>query len=168
MDFRDEYVLTSSDEAFALGEQGRRLLLSMAESAFQKTLRAILSALREARQEQSWNDYEQQSVRNYVSGLSAAAYELMTRACRVSWDDPVFSGAAYRLRGRVSGEDELSHLVYFEPTQFDRRTRAILGQYRAAARGELAVTLRALYDATDPTIPLEYAETLLPALARKG
>jgi hypothetical protein len=164
MEARDDYILTSSDEAFALGEEGRQLALSLSAAAYEKTLKSILFALKEARDERSWNDYEQGSVRSFVSGLQGAATTMLRQACCADADD-AFSMNIYRIGQAVSGVERLWSLTYFEQTQFDRATRDIIALFRETQSGELAEKLRAMYAATDPTIPREYANSLLPAEA---
>lgn len=168
MDTRDEYVLTTSDEAFALGEQGRELVLRMAAVAYERTLRAALITLKEARDERSWNDYDRDSGIHYLSGLRSTAYTLLKSACQADERDNLFSMAFYRVSNHFSADDEVRELTYFEPNRFDRQIRTILARYRAVEAGAALDALRAMYAATDPTIAREYAETLIPAEGRKA
>lgn len=167
MDTRDEYVLTSSDEAFALGEQGRELVLRMSAVAYERTLRAALITLKEARDESSWNDYDRDSAMHYLGGLRSTAYSLLKSACQVDENDSLFSMALYRVSTHFSADDEVHELTYFEPNHFDRQIRAILMRYREALDGAALDALQAMYAATDPTIAREYAEALIPAEGRK-
>lgn len=167
MDTRDEYVLTSSDEAFALGEQGRELVLRMSAVAYERTLRAALITLKEACDERSWNDYDRESAVHYLGGLRSTAYTLLKSACQVDGRDNLFSMALYRVSAHFSADDEVRELTYFEPNHFDRQIRTILTRYREAENGAALDALRAMYAATDPTIAREYAEALIPAEGRK-
>lgn len=168
MDARDEYVLTSSDEAFALGEQGRELVLRMSAVAYERTLRAALIALKEARDEPSWNDYDQEGAMHYLGGLRSTASALLKLACQVDENDNLFSMALYRVSTHFSADAEVRALTYFEPNRFDRQIRAVLARYREAESGAVLDAFRAMYAATDPTIAREYAEALIPAEGRKA
>lgn len=168
MDTRDEYVLTTSDEAFSLGEQGRELVLRMAAVAYERTLRAALITLKEARDERSWNDYDQESARSYLSGLRSTAYTLLKSACQVDERDNLLTMALYRVSTYFSADDDVHDLTYFEATRFERRIRRLLARYRAVEAGAALDALRAMYAATDPTIAREYAETLIPVEGRKA
>lgn len=167
MDARDEYVLTSSDEAFALGEQGRELALRMSAVAYERTLRAALITLKEARDEHSWNDYDRESGIHYLGGLRSMAYTLLKSACQVDERDNLFSMALYRVSTRFSADDAVRELTYFESNRFDRQIRVILARYREAESGAVLDAFRAMYAATDPTIAREYAEALIPTEGRK-
>lgn len=164
MESRSDYILSSSDEAFALGEEGRQLALSMSVAAYEKALKSILFSLKEARDDRSWNDYEQQGARDFSNALQGTATSMLRQACCADADD-AFSMNIYRVGQAVSGVERLRALTYFEQTQFDRVTLDILALFREAQSGKLEEKLRAMYAATDPTIPREYADSLLPAEA---
>lgn len=169
MDTRDDYILTSSDEAFSLGESGRQILLTLAEQAYIRALRDALISLKEARDVESWNDFEQGTVKDYVGGLRAVAYEHFKSACQhdVSARSELTS-AMWRFHEKVSGMRELDSLTYYESTQFEKRIRFFLQLHREAVDGALIESLRAMYAATDPTLSPEYAVALIPEQARNA
>lgn len=162
---QDEYTLTSSDEAFALGEEGRRLLLGMAVTAYERALRATLSSLKEAFDERSWTDYEQNSTSSYVGGLTGTAYSLVKQACGMpEYDHSAASAAVYRLHTHVTSTDVLRRFTYFQEDQWRRQIPTIIARYREAQDGTLRDTLERVYAATDPTLAAEYADTLMPTV----
>lgn len=162
---QDEYTLTSSDEAFALGEEGRVLLLGMAEAAYTRALRATLITLKEAISDCSWNDYDQNTSKSYIGGLTGSAYALFKAACAVPEAGSTPQAMAlYRLDKYLTGERSLDELTYFEERQFRRATIVVLQRYREAEDGTLRDTLEHAYAATDPTLAPEYADTLMPSL----
>ena len=140
----------------------------MSAVAYERTLRAALTTLKEARDERSWNDYDRESAMHYLSGLRSTAYTLLKSACQADERDNLLSMALYRVSSHFSANDEMCELTYFEPSHSDCQIRTILARYREAENGAVLDALRAMYAATDPTIARKYAEALIPAVGQKA
>lgn len=164
---QNEYILTSDDEAFALGERGRRLVLAMALAAYTSMLRQQLVSLKEAWDERSWNDYESNAANNYLGGMRGTAYDLLKAACAVPPGEHSYrSQGLYRLHTKVTGERILHALTYFNEPQWRRDIPVFMALYHDALDGSLQTALELAYAATDPTLAPEYAAALLPESCR--
>lgn len=159
---RDGYILTSSDEAFALGEQGRRILLGMAVTAHIETFRVTLSSIKASFQP-TWSRFKDDEVETSVSTMAQHAFRSFVRACGVSeWNAQL---DLMSISNYVSGKALVRQFFY--RTEVQERpgllpeVAATAAKLRAAGHANI---LEAVYGAADPTLSPEYAKLLMPVL----
>lgn len=165
---QDEYILTSDDEAFALAEQGCRLLLGLVEDAFTTAVGHGLTAALYAQKDGKWGDgrQEAQDEMNIETGY---AQRLLGRAIGTPL---VVRNHAHPHRGYMYSLSESSGLRAFRQLgvpndgRWAARIEALREAYRRSADGRLRDDIEALYAATNPTLVPEFAETLLPEACR--
>lgn len=164
---QDEYTLTSSDEAFALGEQGRRILLDMAVTAHIQTFAQLLRSLKdwERTSPRAWTTATDSDEETRIATMAKNAFKLFIRACCVTgWDRQVdLLYISDHVAGRRAARSFFNHLLD------DTRGRAAFIQGVVALSAELreaghANLLEAAYAATDPTLAPDYASMLMPSV----
>lgn len=165
---RDEYILTSDDEAFARGEQGRRLLLGLVEDAFVNAVGHGLTAALYAQKDGKWGDgrQEAQDEMNIETGY---AQRLLGRAIGTPL---VVRNHAHPHRGYMYSLSESSGLRAFRQlgvpndARWPVRIEALREAYRRSEDGRLREDIEALYAATEPSLAPEFAAALLPEACR--
>lgn len=154
-----EYILTSDPEVRAIAEQGRRMALVLATESIGAAQRSALWTLKEATQEHSFSDYDRDAMTTAVFAHMHEAREHVKQACQ----SDRFDRERYGYVNRIARMETLPALTHVGQPSWESSIRAIMEGYVEYRTGVTLERLTAFYEATDPSLPSEYAKALLDA-----